>query len=73
MSSIINEWENARLAYQQRYVQYLRKFNETGDAETRGQLNECSHVLIDIFGLTVKQIKEIEHNYSGFTNDDISR
>ena len=33
-------------------------------------LNEMSFVLINIFGLTARQIIEIERN-GGFTNDDL--
>lgn len=58
-SNITEAWENTRIAYQQRYVKYLKEYNESNEY-IRGHLNECSYVLINIFGLTDKQMKELE-------------
>ena len=71
MSSIKEAWEDMRIVYQQRYVKHLKDYNTTESEYARGHLNECSHVLINVFGLTDKQIREIERNYSGLTNADI--
>jgi len=71
-SSIVESWEKTRLMYQQRYVRYLKEYDETKNEDARGHLNECSYVLISIFGLTEKDIKELEHNYCGLTNADIA-
>ena len=78
MNTITEAWENTKIAYQQRYVRYLKEYNEslkegnqTKSEYTRGHLNECSYVLIGVFGLTDEQIRELEHNYSGFTNKDL--
>lgn len=70
-SNILEAWENTRLMYQQRYVKYLKEYDTTKSEDARGHLNECSYVLISIFGLTDKQIRELEHNYSGLTNADL--
>lgn len=71
MSSIREAWEDMRIVYQQRYVKYLKEYHNTESEYARGHLNECSHVLISVFGLTDKQIREIERDYSGLTNADI--
>lgn len=69
--SISEVWIQEKIKYQQRYIQYLKKC-EAGESEyLRGHLNECSYVLRNIFGLSNQQMREIEHNYSGFTNEDI--
>ena len=72
MSNITNAWEKERLSYQQRYVSWLKKLNETHSDEAKGHLHECSYVLLNIFGLTCKQLEEVAYNYSGFTNDDLN-
>jgi hypothetical protein len=72
MSNITEVWENERLAYQQRYVMWLKRWENYHNEDDRGHANECSYVLINIFGLTDGQIKELEHNYSGLTNDDLN-
>ena len=72
MSNITEAWENTRLTYQQRYIMWLKRWHEYHNEDDRGHANECSYVLINVFGLTDKQIKELEHNYSGFTNDDLN-
>ncbi len=69
--SIIEAWENSRMSYQQRYVRFFSKFSETGRDEDKGHMLEASYVLISIFGLSVQQIQELEHNNSGLTNADI--
>lgn len=71
MSSIKEEWENMRMLYQQRYVKYLKEYNETESEYARGHLHECSYALIGIFGLTNKQMRELEQNYSGLTSEDL--
>lgn len=72
MSNITEVWENERLAYQQRYVMWLKRWENYHNEDDRGHANECSYVLINIFGLTDGQIKELEHNYSGLNNDDLN-
>lgn len=69
MSKVVDAWENARLEYQRRYVEHLKEHSETKSEYARGHLNECSYVLINVFGVTSKQIKEIERNF-GLTDVD---
>ena len=71
MSNIVEAWENMRMVYQQRYVKYLKEYHTTESEYAKGHLNECSHILINVFGLTDKQVHEIERDYSGLTNADI--
>ena len=71
MSNITEAWEKDRLAYQQRYVMYHKRWHDYHNAEDRGHMHECSYVLINIFGLTDKQMRELEKDHSGLTNDDL--
>ena len=71
MSNITETWVKVRLEYQQRYVMWLKMWNDYHCKDYRGHVNECSYVLINIFGLTYKQISELEHDYSCLTNDDL--
>ena len=75
MSNIAKAWEDARICYQQRYVSYARKCKEnTNDKDAFGHLHECSYVLIEIFGLTPKQVEELEENdFMGLTHSDLER
>lgn len=71
MSNITQAWQNARVVYSLRYVSYLKEYKKNpNNKEALGHMHECSYVLINIFGLTSKQVEEIEHN-GGITNDDI--
>lgn len=65
MNEIFRIWDKKRLEYQSRYArQYAAGNNDV--------LNEMSFVLINVFGLTFRQIIEIEQN-GGLTNDDLMR
>ena len=47
------------------------KYDENPNDETnRGAMLEASYILINIFGLTTEQVKEVERN-QGFTNNDL--
>ena len=77
MSEIKDAWEKARLAYQKRYAKDCEELKESLERDTefykgqhKGALLEMSWVLIGIFGLTGKQVDEVERN-NGFTNADI--
>lgn len=72
MSNITKTWEKARIDYQQRYVTWLKRWHDYHNEDDRGHANECRYVLINIFGLTDRQIREIEHDYIGLTDDDIN-
>lgn len=70
--SIVEVLEQQRLMYQQRYVRFLKKWNKTHNEDDRGHFLECSYVLINIFGLTAKQVEELEQfNYAGLTQKDL--
>ena len=64
MNEIFKIWDEKRIKYQLRYAMQYAKDNNNE------VLNEMSFVLINIFGLTTRQIIEIEQN-GGFTNDDL--
>ena len=72
MSNITEAWEKTRLAYQQRYASYAKKYQQNdNNKELLGHLLECSYVLITVFGLTSKQVEELEkNNFSGLTDED---
>ena len=67
-----------RLDYQQRYVKVSERyykslsepFNEFSQGRFKGKVLEMQWVLRNIFGLSERQIYEVERN-QGFTNDDI--
>ena len=73
MSRILTTWEQARLDYQKRYVKFVGKYIENPkDKDVLGHLHECSYVLIHIFGLSAKQVTELEkHNFCGLSNADL--
>lgn len=69
MNAIQKEWEKMRIAYQIRYARKCKKAKE-GESNTDGALLEMSYVLIEVFGLTDKQVQEVERN-NGLTNADL--
>ena len=75
MSNITKAWQDARICYQQRYAICARKYKKNlEDKELLGHLKECSYVLIEIFGLTPKQVEELEENdFMGLTHADLER
>ena len=71
MNAIQQEWENMRIAYQIRYARMYKKVRENEiNTDNHGSLLEMSYVLITVFGLTSKQIQEIEKN-DGLTDQDL--
>lgn len=80
MNEIKLAWEKTRIEYQKRYYAHLKSLEEKENNGTnkasveysRGHLLEASYALINIFGLTDKEIRELEKN-GGFTNDDIDK
>ena len=75
MSSITKAWQNERICYQKRYAMYARDYEKNpNNKEVLGHLSECSYVLIGLFGLSAKQIEELELNdFCGLTKDDFNR
>lgn len=67
---IVEVWKKQRLEYQQRYAKNCKRFNESQSEYDRGHLLESSWVLIEVFGLTCKEVDEVEKN-GGFTNKDL--
>lgn len=78
MSKIKDTWNEERLAYQRRYAEACKKYKESQEkaytessqGEYKGAMLEMSWVLIGIFGLSGRQVDEVEKN-DGFTNTDI--
>lgn len=73
MSNIVEEWNNTRIRYQNRYYGACKKL-KTGETNTdnHGAMLEMSYVLISIFGLSPKEVDEVEKN-GGFTNKDLKK
>lgn len=73
MNIIQREWNHMRVSYQFRYIQYLQDFEDKSYSEkleSKGHMLECCWVLHEVFGLSDKEIEEIEYN-KGLTNADI--
>lgn len=71
MNTVQEEWEKMRIAYQIRYARMCKKVKEDeSNTDNHGALLEMSYVLITVFGLTDKQVQEIERN-DGLTNADL--
>lgn len=77
MCKIKNAWIQQRLEYQLRYSKACEKYKDNANhkdhsiAESyKGAMNEMSWVLISIFGLTSKEVSEVEKN-KGLTNADL--
>lgn len=79
MSNIKDIWNAERLKYQQRYFEACENFKMTMEKDLtefskgqyKGAMLEMSWVLISIFGLSTKQVDEVERN-KGFTNKDLN-
>ena len=71
MNAVQEEWEKMRIAYQIRYARMYKKVKENEiNTDNHGALLEMSYVLITIFGLTKKQVKQVERN-DELTDEDI--
>lgn len=71
MNAVQEEWEKMRIAYQIRYAKMCKKVADNEfNTDNHGALLEMSYVLIEVFGLTDKQVQEIERN-DGLTNADL--
>lgn len=73
MNKILTTWNQERLHFQKRYSEYWLKVQANpNDLQTAGHLNECSYILIRVFGLKPAQIKELEcFGGCGMTNMDL--
>jgi hypothetical protein len=71
MNDVQEEWEKMRIAYQIRYAKMYKKVTDNEfNTDNHGALLEMSYVLIEVFGLTDKQVQEIERN-DGLMNADL--
>lgn len=71
MNAVQEEWKKMSTAYQIRYARMCKKVKEDeSNTDNHGALLEMSYVLITVFGLTAKQVQEVERN-GGLTDDDI--
>ena len=70
MNKVQEEWEKMRIAYQCRYAKMYKKAKDEFNTDNHGMLIEMCYVLISVFGLTSKQVEEIEKN-DGLTNKDL--
>lgn len=70
MNKVQEEWEKMRIAYQCRYTKMYKKAKDEFNTDNHGMLIEMCYVLISVFGLTSKQVEEIEKN-DGLTNKDL--
>lgn len=71
MNAVQEEWEKMRIAYQIRYARMCKKVKEDeSNTDNHGALLEMSYVLITVFGITQKQVQEIERN-DGLTDADM--
>lgn len=71
MNTVQEEWEKMRIAYQIRYAKMCKKAKkDESNADNHGALLEMSYVLITVFGITQKQVQEIERN-GGLTDADM--
>lgn len=70
-SNILKTWNEERIKYQIRYAKSCIKYHEDPTSfDNKGHVDEQCWVLINIFGLSEKQIEEVEKE-GGFTTDDI--
>lgn len=73
MNAVQEEWEKMRIAYQIRYARMCKKVKEVeSNTDNHGALLEMSYVLITVFGITQKQVQEIERN-GGLTDADMEK
>lgn len=59
-NSITEIWAHERDSYKDRYILWMKDWKRTGNESSRGHVNECSYVLIEIFGLTSKEVQELD-------------
>lgn len=74
LSEVLNAWEKSRIKYQQRYATYISRYVNSGekDMDAHGHAMECSYILINLFGLTDSEMRQLESdNYAGLLNRDI--
>ncbi len=70
-SKILDTWNKERIKYQIRYAKSCIEYHKDPEnLDNKGHMHEQSWVLINVFGLSSKQVEEVERE-GGFTYDDI--
>lgn len=71
MSKIKEAWDNEKICYQSRYYRNWKKVTESQNygGTDHGAMLEMSFVLHEVFGLTDKEIEQVERN-RGLTDSD---
>jgi hypothetical protein len=70
-SNILDTWNKERIKYQIRYAKSCIEYHKDPEnLDNKGHMHEQSWVLINVFGLSSKQVEEVERE-GGFTYDDI--
>lgn len=71
MNKVQSAWEDMRISYQVRYANMCKKIKENEfNTANQGAMLEMSYVLINFFGLSRNQIRQVEKN-GGLTNEDM--
>lgn len=70
-SNILKTWNEERIKYQIRYAKSCAEYHKDPEnLDKKGHIHEQSWVLINVFGLSAKQVEEVERE-DGFTTEDI--
>ena len=70
-SNILKAWNEERIRYQIRYAKTCIEYHEDPEnLDIKGHMHEQRWVLINVFGLSAKQVEEVERE-DGFTTEDI--
>lgn len=70
-SNILKNWNEERIKYQIRYAKSCAEYHKYPEnLDNKGHMHEQSWVLINVFGLSAKQVEEVERE-DGFTTEDI--
>ena len=70
-SNILKTWNEESIKYQIRYAKSCIKYHKDPEnLDNKGHMHEQSWVLINVFGLSSKQVEEVEKE-GGFTTEDI--
>lgn len=70
-SNILKAWNEERIRYQIRYAKSCAEYHKYPEnLDNKGHMHEQCYVLLNVFGLSEKQIGEVEKE-GGFTYDDI--
>ena len=60
-SNILKAWNEERIRYQIRYAKSCAEYHKYPEnLDSKGHMHEQSWVLINVFGLSAKQVEEVE-------------